>query len=255
MSVGAAHAAYRIGEGTEMNDSYMTVSGNVTADPILRTGTSGQQYVTFRLASTQRRFDARSRTWVDGETTYLSVIAFNALAVNIANSVSRGEPVLVQGRVRARTWGDEARQITSLELLASTVGHSLLFGVSRFTRQRREQTEPFDRLADPAVQGDLQALGEQTPRPGELAVVDDADAPQAPELTEPVEHSDPWARPLVDVTGLGEAPDAASAAAAQSDQGADAGGSEDPTGAETGSTWAAYTGDPETDDYLVRRAG
>ena len=229
MSAGTAHAAYRIGEGTEMNDSYMTVSGNVTADPILRTGTSGQQYVTFRLASTQRRFDARSRTWVDGETTYLSVIAFNALAVNIANSVTRGEPVLVQGRVRARTWGDEARQITSLELLASTVGHSLLFGVSRFTRQRREQTEPFDRMADPAVQGDLQALGEQTPRPGELAVVDDADAPQAPE--------------------------APSTAAAQDAEGADASRSEDSAGAETEATWAAYTGDPETDDYLVRRAG
>lgn len=231
-----------------MNDSYLTVSGNVTADPILRTGSAGQQFVTFRVASTPRRFDGRTRQWVDGETTYLSVIAFNALAANVAASICRGQPVIVHGRVRARTWASETRQVTSLELQATSVGHNLVFGESRFEKVGREPVEPVDRLADPLVQGDLRALGEHLPRVGEPLeeLADGADEEHQAEPT------DPWARPVADVTGLIEVTDAPS----PDSDAADGDSVETDGPAQPGAAWGAgYTGDPETDDYLVRRAG
>ena len=79
-----------------MNETRITVHGNVVTDPVQRTGRTGSIFTTFRVAQTPFRRGADGR-YYDGETSYYSVIAFNALAANAAVSLQKGHPVIVEG--------------------------------------------------------------------------------------------------------------------------------------------------------------
>lgn len=184
--VGTAHAAYLgdAAKGPSMNDNFLTMTGNVTADPVIRDGNSGP-FATFRMASTPRRFDARSQMWVDGPTTFVSVIAFNALAANIGASINKGDPVVVHGRMRLTTWGDQERPVTSLEIQATTVGHNLAFGQAKFARVARV-TGVLDPLSDPAVEAQRRALAA-----ADAAAELDGPEFAVPSTTEPTE-TDAW---------------------------------------------------------------
>ena len=113
-----------------MNESFVTVVGNVVADPISRpTKASGKPFASFRVASTTRRWDVENRSFVDGNTNYVNVVAFNALGANVMTSLSKGHPVIVYGRLRVNQWttqnGDNR---TSVEVDAYSVGHDLSRG-------------------------------------------------------------------------------------------------------------------------------
>src|SRR6185312_15692947 len=92
------------GGGTGMNESYVTVVGNVVSDPISRPTKVGRPFASLRIASTTRRWDAEKRAFVDGSTNFLNVVAFNALAANVMTSVKKGHPVVVYGRLRVNQW-------------------------------------------------------------------------------------------------------------------------------------------------------
>ena len=79
-----------------MNETRITVHGNVVSDPVQRTGRTGSIFTTFRLAHTPYRRGADGR-YYDGETSYFSVIAFSALAANSAVALHKGQPVVVLG--------------------------------------------------------------------------------------------------------------------------------------------------------------
>jgi single-strand DNA-binding protein len=143
-----------------MNESYLTIAGNVTADPVLRQTKNGRPFATFRVASTARRYDPQTRGYVDAGTNFVSVVTFNSLAANVVASVSKGQPVVVHGRLRVNVWavgGDESRTNTSVEIDAYHVGHDLSLGQSRFAKAARAQFDPTDRMAEPEIQ---QALAE-----------------------------------------------------------------------------------------------
>lgn len=111
------------------NDTELTVVGNAVADAELRFTPAGDAVANFRVASTPRRFDSRSNSWVDGETLFLTVNVWKAQAENVAESVRKGTRVLVKGKLRARSYetreGDK-RTVTELE--AEEIGLSMLFG-------------------------------------------------------------------------------------------------------------------------------
>jgi len=128
-----------------MNESFVTVVGNVVNDPISRPTKVGRPFASLRIASTTRRWDAEKRAFVDGSTNFLNVVAFNALAAN--------HPVVVYGRLRVNQWETEKGEPrTSAEIDAYTIGHDLSRGQVEFTRLRRTQLDANDRLADPAIQ-------------------------------------------------------------------------------------------------------
>ncbi|MBK8468924.1 MAG: single-stranded DNA-binding protein [Actinomycetales bacterium] len=142
-----------------MYETYVTVAGNVTADPVLRSTKAGKPFVTFRVASTSRRYDGRVGGFVDGGTNFMSVVAFNALAANVVASVSKGQPVVVHGRLRVNTWSaSEGHSMTSVEIDAYHVGHDLSRGQSHFSKPQRAQFDPNDRLAEDEVQGAIEQL-------------------------------------------------------------------------------------------------
>jgi single-strand DNA-binding protein len=136
-----------------MNESFVTVVGNVVSDPISRPTKVGKPFASLRVASTTRRWDAEKRTFVDGSTNFVNVAAFNALAANVMASVKKGHPVVVYGRLRVNQWETEKGEPrTSVEIDAYTLGHDLTRGQSDFTRPERTQLDTNDRLADPEIQ-------------------------------------------------------------------------------------------------------
>jgi len=143
-------------EDRGMNESFVTVVGNVVSDPISRPTKVGRPFASLRIASTTRRWDPEKRAFVDGSTNFLNVVAFNALAANVMTSVKKGHPVVVYGRLRVNQWETEKGEPrTSAEIDAFTIGHDLTRGQVTFTKSTRTQLDANDRLADPAIQDAL----------------------------------------------------------------------------------------------------
>jgi single-strand DNA-binding protein len=143
-------------EDQGMNESFVTVVGNVVSDPISRPTKVGRPFASLRIASTTRRWDPEKRAFVDGSTNFLNVVAFNALAANVMTSVKKGHPVVVYGRLRVNQWETEKGEPrTSAEIDAYTIGHDLTRGQVAFTKLARTQLDANDRLADPAIQDAL----------------------------------------------------------------------------------------------------
>jgi len=108
-----------------MRETYLTVAGNVITDPKLRTTADGLRVVNFRMASTERKLDRQEGQWVDGETLYLNVSCWRRVADGVISSLSKGDPVLVTGRVFTRGYEIDGQQRTAVELVANAVGPDL----------------------------------------------------------------------------------------------------------------------------------
>jgi single-strand DNA-binding protein len=103
----------------------------------------------FRLACTPR---IRTKSgWADGNTTWIEVACFRALAQHVAQSVRKGDPVVVVGKLRTNVWEKDGQAHERLVLEADMVGHDLNRGTSAFRRpprpaatESREPDEPPD---------------------------------------------------------------------------------------------------------------
>ncbi len=110
------------------------LTGLVATTPRHLVTQDGLPITSFRLASSQRRFDRSQNKWVDGETNWYTVTSFRTLAVNVSQSISKGDRIAVFGKLRVRDWDNGERAGTSVEIEAETVGHDLAWGNSNFTR-------------------------------------------------------------------------------------------------------------------------
>jgi single-strand DNA-binding protein len=110
------------------------LTGLVATTPRHLVTQDGLPITSFRLASSQRRFDRSPNKWVDGETNWYTVTSFRTLAVNVSQSISKGDRIAVFGKLRVRDWDNGERAGTSVEIEAETVGHDLAWGNSSFTR-------------------------------------------------------------------------------------------------------------------------
>jgi single-strand DNA-binding protein len=135
-----------------MNETYVTVSGNVVGDPVVRATRANVPFVTFRVASNVRRVDYKTGEYIDAGTNFVNVTAFRALGVNLSNSLKKGEPVIVYGRMRINQWVNGERSGTTVEIDASNVGHDLTYGQAKFAKVAKPQLNQSDRMADPEVQ-------------------------------------------------------------------------------------------------------
>lgn len=112
----------------------ITLTGIVATPPKHIVTGEGLPITSFRLASTQRRFDRTEQKWVDADTNWYTVTAFRALATNAIGSILKGQRVLVTGRLRIRDWESGEKSGTTIEVDADALGHDLVFGTSSFTR-------------------------------------------------------------------------------------------------------------------------
>ena len=147
-----------------MNESYITVVGRVVADPQSRTTRTGVPFAAFRLASTVRRPSRETGQYEDAGTSFYNVTAFRALGANVANSLKKGEPVVVHGRIRVNQWmRHDNTHATSVEIDAYSVGHDLSWGTSELRRVARAQLDQHDRMADDGVQDVMASLEGEPP--------------------------------------------------------------------------------------------
>ena len=123
----------------------LSVTGLVATTPRHLVTQDGLPITSFRLASSQRRFDRSQNRWIDGETNWFTVTAFRQLAINSSTSVNKGDRIVVAGKLRVRDWDNGERAGTSVEIEADSIGHDLSWGNSVFTRTvlvRETQDDP-----------------------------------------------------------------------------------------------------------------
>ncbi|MDO0933203.1 single-stranded DNA-binding protein [Streptomyces sp. DG2A-72] len=119
-----------------MNETMVCAVGNVATQPVYRELASGGS-ARFRLAVTARYLDREKNTWTDGHTNFFTVWANRQLATNVASSLSVGDPVIVQGRLKVRSDVREGQSWTSADIDAVAVGHDLSRGTSVFRRPNK----------------------------------------------------------------------------------------------------------------------
>ncbi len=117
-----------------MSNDTITITGLVATTPRHITTGDGLTISSFRLASTQRRFDKDTEKWIDGETNWFTVTCFRQLAANVGRSINKGERVIVTGTLRIREWDNGEKVGTTVEVEADAVGHDLTWGLATFVR-------------------------------------------------------------------------------------------------------------------------
>ena len=134
-----------------MNDILVTVVGNVVTDVTLRYTAKGDPVANFRMASNPRRYDSETHEWIDGESVYLSVACYRSLAANVAESLRKGLPVIVTGRLRVRRVdkqvGEETVAQQFVDIDATTVGPNLQWTTADVTRAKTVEVEGLERRA------------------------------------------------------------------------------------------------------------
>lgn len=145
-----------------MSQNQIHVIGNVVDAPVRRRAGTGE-VTKFRLASTDRRLDAASGQWVDGDTFYVDVDSWNSLGASVSACVVKGDPVLVIGRISTSEYEVDGGRRSRPVIRASVVGHDLSRGSAVFKRTPRVATGAEERTAeDGSVSDDEQVPGTVT---------------------------------------------------------------------------------------------
>jgi single-strand DNA-binding protein len=154
-------------------ETTITIVGNLTADPELRFTPSGAAVANFTVASTPRTFDRQSNEWKDGETLFMRCSVWRDAAENVAESLHRGTRVVVQGRLKSRSYDTkEGEKRTVVELDVDEVGPSLRYASAKVTKAERSNSQQNqqgrEQMGDPwATGGQPQqqgAWGQQPPQ-------------------------------------------------------------------------------------------
>ena len=159
------------------------LSGFMVNDPKFKKVGDDVSSVKLRIAYTARWRNRETGEWADGATTFVNVQCWRQLADNVATCLRKGEPVLVMGRLRIRSYNDAEGKTRSLvEIEASSVGHDLTRGTAHFSRAYRSAGgRPAGALAGHSADGpdpdgpdpDGPELSAQPPGANGDAVVDE----------------------------------------------------------------------------------
>ncbi|GAA1624167.1 single-stranded DNA-binding protein [Nonomuraea maheshkhaliensis] len=120
-------------------DTVITIVGNLVDDPELRFTPTGQAVARFRIASTPRFMDRQTNEWKDGESLFLTCNVWRQMAENAAESLQRGMRVIVQGRLKQRSYETkEGEKRTVYEVEVDEVGPSLRHATAKVNRTSRQ---------------------------------------------------------------------------------------------------------------------
>ncbi|MDN5725665.1 MAG: single-stranded DNA-binding protein [Propionibacteriales bacterium] len=116
-------------------ETVITLVGNLTADPELRFTPSGAAVANFTVASTPRQFDRQTNEWKDGEAMFLNCAVWRQAAENVAESLQKGMRVIVQGRLKSRSYETrEGERRTVFEVDVDEVGPALKYATAKVTK-------------------------------------------------------------------------------------------------------------------------
>lgn len=119
-------------------ETSITIVGNLTADPDLKFTQSGIPAANFTVASTPRTFDKQSNQWVDGDPLFLRCTVWRDHAEHVAESLSQGMRVIVQGNLRANQWTDkQGNNRTTYQIDVAEIGPSLRYATAQVSKATR----------------------------------------------------------------------------------------------------------------------
>ncbi|MDR0285192.1 MAG: single-stranded DNA-binding protein [Propionibacteriaceae bacterium] len=116
-------------------ETLITIVGNLTGDPELRFTPSGAAVANFTVASTPRTFDRMTNEWKDGDAMFLNCSVWRQVAENVAESLTKGMRVIVQGRLKSRSYETQSGdRRTVFEVEVDEVGPALRYATAKVTR-------------------------------------------------------------------------------------------------------------------------
>lgn len=118
-------------------ETTVTVVGNLTGDPELRFTPSGAGVANFTVVSTPRSFDKQSNAWKDGDPLFLRCNIWRQPAENVVESLVKGDRVIVQGRLRQRSYESKGEKRTVIELEVDEIGPSLKWATAKVAKAER----------------------------------------------------------------------------------------------------------------------
>ena len=122
-------------------ETIITVVGNLTADPELRTTGKGASVASFTIASTPRNWNRGSNQFEDGQALFLRCTAWRDMAEHCARSLAKGMRVIAQDRLSQHSWEDENHnKRTSIEMQVDEIGPSLRYATAQVTRTSSPNT-------------------------------------------------------------------------------------------------------------------
>ena len=164
-------------------ETTITLVGNLTADPELRFTPSGAAVANFTVASTPRTFDRQTNEWRDGDAMFLNCAVWRQAAENVAESLQKGMRVIVQGRLRSRSYETrEGERRTVFEIDVDEIGPALRYATAKVTRNASGRTKAGTAAPRRAALATTRGLAEQPSAAGARSQ----------------QGSDPWATPQSD---------------------------------------------------------
>ena len=123
--------------------------GNVATDVVLRQTQDGSPFVGFGVVSVERRFDKNANVWTDGGKLFVWVTGWKKLASGVAASLKKGDPVIVNGRLRVDEYEKDGEKRTTVKVDATAIGPNLAFCTADAQRNSAEEAfAPFLRPVD-----------------------------------------------------------------------------------------------------------
>lgn len=118
-------------------ETVITIVGNLTADPELRTTRNGGTVANFSIAATPRVYDRQSNQWVDGDALFMRCSAWRDLATHCAQSLAKGMRVIAQGRLQQRSYqANDGSNRTVVELQVDEIGPSLRYATAQVQKMQ-----------------------------------------------------------------------------------------------------------------------
>lgn len=118
-------------------ETVITIVGNLTADPELRTTRNGGTVANFSIAATPRVFDKQSNQWIDGDALFLRCSAWRDLATHCAQSLHKGMRVIAQGRLQQRSYqAKDGTNRTVIEMTVDEIGPSLRYATAQVQKMQ-----------------------------------------------------------------------------------------------------------------------
>ena len=151
-------------------ETNITVIGNLTDDPELKFTPSGAAVANFTVASTPRTFDRQTNEWKDGDALFLRCAAWRQLAENVAESLQKGQRVIVTGSLKIRNFErQDGSKGTSVEINVDEIGPSLKFATAKVTKASRSGGGDFGGGQGAQSGGGANPWGEQPAAQGGAA--------------------------------------------------------------------------------------
>ena len=177
-------------------ETVITIIGNLTADPELRTTSQGAQVCGFTIASTPRTYNRNTNQYEDGQALFLRCSAWRDMATHCATSLSKGMRVIAQGRLQQRSYqAQDGTNRTVVELQVDEIGPSLRYATAEVHRISRQGGPVYGNPASPQPTTVNTGAGGWSQRPQQSAQTQQPAAPPA---------DDPWGAPAADQSSFGD---------------------------------------------------